>query len=81
MGKQIPVELHPSQTVEIDAASVAPGLGLALADFQGLMERRAITLLCERGTGEDAGLYRATFYYQGRRIRLVVDRDGNPVGE
>jgi hypothetical protein len=43
------------------------------------MEDRKITLLCERGTGEDAGLYRASFYLDGKRVRLVVDGDGNPV--
>jgi hypothetical protein len=36
-------------------------------------------VLCERGTGEDAGLYRASFYHEGKRVRLVVDGDGNPV--
>jgi hypothetical protein len=33
-------------------------------------------VLCERGTGEDEGLYRASFYIERRRARLVVDRDG-----
>lgn len=46
-----------------------------------LMEQRKITVLCELGTGEDAGLYRASFYHEGKRVRLVVDREGNPVGE
>src|SRR3546814_17898193 len=45
------------------------------------MDRRQITVLCERGTGEDAGLYRASLYHAGRRLRLVVDRDGMPVGD
>jgi hypothetical protein len=44
------------------------------------MEDRQVTLLCERGTGEDAGLYRASFYYAGKRVRLVVDADGVPCG-
>jgi hypothetical protein len=80
MGKPIPIDLTPSLTVEIDGALVARGLGLAVADFRQLMERRKIAVLCERGTGEDAGLYRASFYYEDRRVRLVVDRDGNPCG-
>lgn len=79
MGKPIAIDLNPSRAVEIDGALVARGLGLALADFRQLMEQRKITVLCELGTGEDAGLYRASFYHEGRRVRLVVDGDGNPV--
>lgn len=79
MGKSIPVDLNPSRAVEVDGALVARGLGLALDDFRRLMEQRKITLLCELGTGEDAGLYRASFYYEDRRLRLVVDAAGNPV--
>lgn len=78
MGKDIPIDLNPSNTVEIDGGLVARGLGLALADFRQLMEDRKITVLCERGIGEDAGLYRASFYHQGKRMRLVVDSNGNP---
>ncbi len=79
MGKSIPVELNPTDLVEIDGSLVARGLGLALADFRQLMEHRKVTVLCERGVGEDAGLYRASFYHDGKRVRLVVDADGNPV--
>ncbi|TWT22188.1 hypothetical protein FQY79_00535 [Luteimonas wenzhouensis] len=66
--------------VEIDAALVADGLGLAVDEFRRLMEQRRISVLCERGTGEDAGLYRATFYHGQRRLRMVVDASGTPVG-
>jgi hypothetical protein len=78
MDKGIPIELNPSNTVEIDGGLVARGLGLALPDFRQLMEHQKITVLCERGIGEDAGLYRASFYHQGKRMRLVIDSDGNP---
>lgn len=78
MGKGIPIELNPSNTVEIDGGLVARGLGLAPAEFQRLMEHQKITVLCERGIGEDAGLYRASFYHAGQRMRLVIDQDGNP---
>lgn len=71
----------PSPTIEIDASLVAPGLGLAQAEFRQLMEQRRITVLCERGTGTDAGRYRASFYYGERRVRLVVDRWGRVVGD
>jgi hypothetical protein len=33
-------------------------------------------VLCERGTGEDAGLNRVTFYFQNRRFRALVTTDG-----
>jgi hypothetical protein len=79
LGKSIPVDLNPTRAVEIDGTLVARGLGLPIEQFRQLMEDRKITLLCERGTGEDAGLYRASFYLDGKRVRLVVDGDGNPV--
>ena len=79
MGNPIPIELNPRLEIEVDAALVANGLELEVAAFKRLMEQHKVTVLCERGTGEDAGLYRASYYYQGRRLRLVVDADGNPV--
>jgi len=79
MGKTITIDLNRSRTVEIDGALVARGLGLALPEFQHLMDHRKITVLCERGIGEHAGLYRASFYHDGKRVRLMVDRDGRPV--
>lgn len=81
MGKTISIDVNPSHAVEIDGALVARGLGLEVSEFRQLMERRQVTVLCERGTGEHAGLYRASFYHDGRRVRLVVDRDGMPVCE
>src|SRR5690606_13965164 len=77
-GRRIDIALSPE--VEIDAALVAECLGLAVGDFRRLLELRRITVLCERGTDEDAGLYRATFYHGQRRVRLGVDASGRPVG-
>jgi hypothetical protein len=68
------VERTPA--IEIDAALVAPRLGLTVAEFRQLMDQRRITVLCERGVGEDTGRYRASFYYGDRRVRLVVDTAG-----
>ncbi|MBJ7573889.1 DUF6522 family protein [Luteimonas sp. MC1828] len=67
---------HPS--VEIDAALVARELELEVEAFRQLMADGKISVLCERGTGEDAGLYRASFYHGTRRARLVVDAAGRP---
>ena len=80
MPGNIPIQLSSARAVEIDGALVARGFGLAIDAFRKLMEDRQVTLLCERGTGEDAGLYRASFYYAGKRVRLVVDADGVPCG-
>ena len=44
------------------------------------MAERKVAVLCERGTGADAGLYRASFYIERRRARFVVDADGRIVG-
>jgi hypothetical protein len=41
------------------------------------MDQRRITVLCERGVGEDFGRYRASFYYGDRRVRLVLDAAGS----
>ncbi|MDQ2701405.1 MAG: DUF6522 family protein [Pseudomonadota bacterium] len=79
MGSPIPIELNPKLEIEIDATLVANGFGLAITEFQRLLEHGKITVLCERGTGADAGLFRASYYYKGQRVRLVVDASGIPV--
>ena len=63
-------------SVEIDGALVAHELDLATDEFRRLMEIRKVKVLCERGTGEDAGSHRATFYYEDRKARFIVDRFG-----
>jgi hypothetical protein len=62
--------------VQIDAAIVAAELGLAPADVPALLRAGAITSVCERGAGEDAGRHRLTFFFANRRCRLVVDAEG-----
>ena len=79
MGAPIPIALDAPREIEIDAALVAAGLNLAIETFKRLMEQRKVTVLCERGTGADAGLFRASYYYKGKRFRVVVDANGNPV--
>lgn len=81
MGRTIPVELSETPEIEIDGARVARALGLAPEAFRQLMDDRKVTVLCERGTGADEGLFRATFYHGGRRARLVVARDGTLVAD
>ncbi len=79
MGDAISLQLADRPDIEIDGDLVARGLGLDVERFRELMALRKISVLCERGTGEDAGLYRASFYHEGRRMRLVVDAEGQPV--
>ena len=66
--------------IEISGAMVADERGLEPEEFRQLMDVRKIKTLCERGTGEDEGLFRATFYHGDRRARFIVDRHGRPVG-
>ncbi|MEO8012381.1 MAG: DUF6522 family protein [Dokdonella sp.] len=80
MNDSIPIAVNPTTIVEIDATIVAKGLGVAVAEFRQLMEQGKVSVLCERGVDEDAGLYRASFYHKGKRVRLVVDRNGKPAG-
>jgi hypothetical protein len=80
----IPITLQdqPHATlIEVDGTRVASGLGLDVATFRQLMADRKIALLCERGTGEDIGRWRATFYHRERRLRLVLDAQGNVLAE
>ena len=80
MGKRIAIDLNPSFEIAIDAEPVARALDLEPAAFLQLLAQRKINQLCERGTGEDEGLYRASFYHRGKRARVVVDREGRMVG-
>ena len=65
-----------ARTMEIDARVIGVGLGLEPAQVQALMQAEKISLLCERGTGEDQGCHRVTFYYSGRRFRILIDTAG-----
>ncbi|GAB2663152.1 DUF6522 family protein [Arenimonas aestuarii] len=65
--------------VEVDARLIAQGLGLAPDQVPAMLADRRIATLCERGTGEDAGLFRFTFYVGNRRFRLLTDSHGKRV--
>ncbi len=66
-----------ARTMEIDARVIGAGLGLEPAQVQALMQSEKISLLCERGTSEDQGCHRITFYYSGRRFRILIDPAGH----
>ncbi len=80
MRDAIPIALQPALEIEIDATPIASAFGLTPEAFLRLLRQRRISQLCERGTGEDAGLYRASFYQGRRRVRVVVDRQGRLQG-
>lgn len=80
MDRSIAIELAPAREIAIDGGIVAHALGLEIDAFRQLMADRKVAVLCERGTGADAGLYRASFYIERRRARLVVDAEGRIVG-
>lgn len=79
--KAIPIELNPKLEIEIEAAPIATALELPVDMFLQLLKQHKINQLCERGTGEDTGLYRASFYHAGKRVRVVLDRDGQLQGD
>ena len=62
--------------VQVDAAVVAEGLGIALPRFQKEMRAGRITGVFERGVDADRGRHRLTFFSAHRRFRLVVDDAG-----
>ncbi|MAL03964.1 MAG: hypothetical protein CL625_06805 [Arenimonas sp.] len=68
-----------SGPVEVDARLIAEGLGLDAGQVPAMVADRRIATLCERGTGEDAGRYRFTFYFGNQRFRLVTDARGEPI--
>jgi len=63
-------------TFQIDASVLAAGLGLEASRVPELLRSGAITSRCERGTNEDEGRYRLSFFYAGRRLRLITDASG-----
>lgn len=62
--------------IEIDGALVASTLDLDVTEFRQLMKAGKISVLCERGKDENAGRYRASFYYGQQRARFIVDETG-----
>ncbi len=70
-----PIEFE-NGAVQIDAAIVAEGLGLALSLLQQEMRAGRITSVAERGIDEDRGRHRLSFFSEHRRFRIVVDETG-----
>lgn len=65
--------------VEVDAAIIAEGLGIAPEHVQAEMRSGGITSACERGIDADAGTFRLSFKTGNRRRRLIVDATGEVI--
>lgn len=63
-------------TFLVDAELVGELLHIPPARVPALMREGRITSACERGTDEQAGEFRLTFFYLGRRARLSTDAAG-----
>lgn len=71
------MRLEPTETgFQIDAADLAPLLGLAPQDLRRLMREGQVTSICEAGQDEDEGRHRITFRHGPTRVRLTVDMHG-----
>lgn len=62
--------------IVIEASLIGPLLHIEPADVPRLMREGAVTSLCETGIDDDAGAYRLSFFYRGRRVRLQVTEAG-----
>ena len=63
--------------IQVDATVVAEGLKIDPSLVQARMREGKITTLCERGIDDDEGRYRLTFFSERRRLRLLIDKEGN----
>lgn len=70
---------HNVPPIEIEASVIGGGLGIEPSQVQAQLQEGKISTLCERGIGEDQGLYRVTFYYGKRRFRILIDESGNVI--
>lgn len=69
------IEFHGGEIL-VEAAVIGEGLSLQPAAVQEEMRAGRITSLCERGSGEDEGRFRLTFFTENRRFRIIVDEAG-----
>ena len=63
----------------VDANDLGPLLGLEPSAVPENMRNGEITSRSETGVGEDAGNVRLTFWYRGRRVRLICDLSGEVI--
>lgn len=68
--------LLSNDVIEVEASVIAEGLDLSLSQLRQQMREGRITSLSERGSGEDLGRHRLTFFSEHRRFRVVLDERG-----
>ena len=66
-------------SIEIDARLLAEALDLDASEFMTLVRSGQITSVSERRVGSDEGQFRLTFFFRGKRLRLIVDRFGRQI--
>ena len=76
--KAMKVDIDNSE-ITVDARVLGELLYVPAAEVPGLLRLGAITSICERGVGADAGRYRLTFFHSNSRVRLSVDAQGRIV--
>lgn len=67
------------QSPMIDASDLGALLDIPAADVLTLMRGGAITSRFETGVDEHAGTHRLTFWYDGLRLRLTCDAQGQVI--
>ena len=72
------IEMNNGQPV-IDARDLGKLLDLDPAGVQAKMRKGDITSKFEIGQDEDAGRFRLTFYFNGKRLRLTCSEDGEVI--
>jgi hypothetical protein len=65
-----------SREIVVDAAAVAPRLGLTPERFMEELRRGLVFQVTETGVGEDAGRIRLTFRYRAREFSMILNADG-----
>src|SRR3546814_2106771 len=70
------VSVSESREIVIDAATVAPRLGLTPERFMEELRRGLVFQVTETGVGEDAGRVRLTFRCRAREFSMILDADG-----
>lgn len=60
---------------QVEAELIAEGFGLTQDEVSRRMRDGRMTSRCEKGTGEDEGRWRLTFFSEGRTLRLTLGPD------
>jgi hypothetical protein len=81
MKPAMKIERDADGRLIVDAAGLAPLLGLAMEEFQRQMRAGQIATGTEEGQGEDAGRFRVTFTTQKWKLRLTCAADGSVLSQ